>query len=62
MINNSTPDPPKEILNPDIITKYINQLTILPVFYPSIENSCDDRSKLKQFKIYLYTLLGKTIS
>lgn len=40
MINNITTDSTKELLNPDLIPKYINQLPILPVLYPKVMNGC----------------------
>ena len=40
MIKNIDTNPTKELLNPDLIPKYINQLPILPVFYPKVMNAC----------------------
>lgn len=42
MIDNSIIDTAKILLNPDLIPKYINQLPIMPVFYPQIKNACTD--------------------
>lgn len=41
MITNSDTNLQKQILNPDLIPKYINQLPILPAFYPKVMNVCN---------------------
>ena len=43
MAINSSVSSQKELLNPDLIPKYINQLPILPVFYPKVMYVCNKK-------------------
>ncbi len=45
-MNNLSIKSQKELLNPNTIPKYINQLPILPAFYPKVIEGCSDSSNV----------------